>query len=101
MAEESRKTRRIPFVEEVTLLAPEHHKGQAVDIGAGGIGIQLPAQLAPETAVELEILSGHAITQGTVRWTAPMDGGFRTGIQFRTEDWNIIELILALRNQEA
>ena len=48
----------------------------------------------------MEIMSGHAITLGTVRWTRPSDEGFRTGIQFRTEDWNIIEIILSLRSQE-
>jgi hypothetical protein len=98
--EEHRQTRRIPFEEEVTLLSPAKAKGRAVDIGAGGIGVELPVELVQETPVELEILSGHAITQGTVRWTAPAGDGFRTGIQFRSEDWNIIELILALRNQE-
>ncbi len=101
MAEESRTTNRVPFEEEVTLLSPYKTAGKSVDIGAGGIGIELPIGLSPGTDVELEILEGHAITYGTVRWTSSIENGFRLGIQFRTEDWNIIELVLALRSQEA
>ena len=101
MAEEARTTNRVPFEEEITLLAPYRAVGRSVDIGAGGVGVELPIGLTPGTDVELEILSGHAVTFGTVRWVTVIEGAFRIGIQFRTEDWNIIELILALRSQEA
>ena len=97
---EHRTTERHPYEEEIEILSPQNIKGRAADIGAGGIGIIIPRELPAGTEVELVIMSGHAITIGTVRWTRPDDEGFRTGIQFRTEDWNIIEIILNLRNQE-
>ena len=75
-------------------------KGEAIDIGAGGVGIQLPKPLDEGASVEMEILSGHAITYGTVRWCRPHEDEFRVGIQFRQEDWSIIELVLTLRSQE-
>ena len=85
----------------MTLVSPQRVPVKAVDLGAGGIGVELPIELAPGTNVELAILSDHAVAYGTVRWVAPRENGFRIGIQFRTEDWNIIELILSLRSQEA
>lgn len=100
MTQENRTTERHPYEEDIAIVSPERIEGRAVDIGAGGIGIVIPVQLPNGTEVDLEIMSGHAITHGTVRWTSPSDDGFRTGVQFRTEDWNIIEIILSLRNQE-
>lgn len=100
MSDENRLTNRVPFEEEVTLLSPQESPGLALDIGAGGIGVELPIELKIGTPVELKILSGHAITYGTVRWVSPMGEKFRVGIQFRQEDWSIIELVMALRSQE-
>ena len=100
MTIENRTTERHPYEDEITIRSPQLIKGRAADIGAGGIGIIIPVELPSGTDVEMEIMSGHAITLGTVRWTRPSDEGFRTGIQFRTEDWNIIEIILSLRSQE-
>ena len=100
MTSENRTTERHPYEEDVELLSPQHVEGRAVDIGAGGIGIILPTELPAGTDVELVIMQGHAITAGTVRWTRPEEEGFRTGIQFRSEDWNVIEIILSLRSQE-
>lgn len=101
MDTENRTTERHAYEEDIEILSPQKVKGRAVDIGAGGIGIIIPSELSTGAAVELVIMDGHAITMGTVRWVRPDDGGFRTGIQFRTEDWNIIEIILNLRSQEA
>ena len=101
MSSENRATERHPYEEDIRVLSPQEIAGRAVDIGAGGIGIVIPVELAVGTAVELEILSGHAITYGTVCWSSQEEDGFRIGIQFRTEDWKIIELILALQDQEA
>lgn len=100
MTTENRTTNRIPYEEDIRLIAPQEVKGRSVDIGAGGIGIIIPLELEPGTAVQLELFSGHAITLGTVRWIRAEEEGFRTGVQFRTEDWEIIELILSLRAQE-
>lgn len=100
MAQEQRETNRIPFEEEVRLLSPQKIRGRAADIGAGGIGLVMPLGFAVGTPVELEIFSGHAITYGTVRWARPEDKGYRLGVQFRVEDWGVIELVLALRGQE-
>ena len=101
MSTENRVIERHPYEEDIRILSPRQVSGRAVDIGAGGIGIVIPVELAAGTAVELEILSGHAITYGTVCWASEAEDGFRTGIQFRTEDWKIIEVILALQDQEA
>ncbi len=100
MADEQRETKRIPFEEDIRILSPQRIPGKAADIGAGGIGVILPLGLAVGASVEMEIFSGHAITYGTVRWSRTSEEGFRIGIQFRVEDWSVIELVLALRGQE-
>ncbi len=97
---ENRTTERFPVEEEVTFLSPREIIGRSVDIGAGGIGVEIPEPLEAGEAVELKILEGHAIVYGTVRWARPQDGKFRVGIQFREEDWNVIELVFSLRSQE-
>ena len=100
IVEELRTTERHPYEEDIEIISPQQIKGRAADIGAGGLGIIIPTELPAGTDVELVIMSGHAITMGTVRWTSPAGEEFRTGIQFREEDWNIIEIILSLRSQE-
>ena len=100
MSSEQRLTNRVPFEEDITIRSPKRMEGKAQDIGAGGIGVQVPEEIPAGAMVEMEILSGHAITYGTVRWSRPDGDGFRLGIQFRQEDWSIIELVLTLRAQE-
>ena len=100
MTKENRTTERHPYEEDIEIISPQQVQGRAVDIGAGGIGVDLPVELPTGTDVELIIMDGHAITAGTVRWTSAGKDGFRTGIQFRSEDWNVIEIILSLRDQE-
>lgn len=100
MTSENRTTERHPYEEDIEILSPQRIQGRSSDIGAGGIGIIIPTELPAGTDVELVIMQGHAITAGTVRWTRPDEEGFRTGIQFRSEDWNVIEIILSLRSQE-
>ena len=100
MTSEQRLTNRIDFDEGVTIRSPERMEGKTVDIGAGGIGLLVPREIPAGAMVEMEILSGHAITYGTVRWSRPDGDQFRLGIQFRQEDWSIIELVLTLRSQE-
>jgi len=95
-----RHTPRVPFHEDVRLRKPTPMEAKGVDIGAGGIGVVLPEALPVGTQVEVEIFAGHAIALGEIRWSAPTDDGFRTGIQFRQEDWSIIELVETLRSQE-
>ena len=97
---ENRTTERFPYEEEVVFLTPREIIGRSVDIGAGGIGVEIPEPLETGVAVEVKILEGHAIVYGKVCWARPQDGKFRVGIQFREEDWNVIELVFSLRGQE-
>jgi hypothetical protein len=99
-APEQRATRRVPFTQEVRIVAPLPAVGKGVDIGAGGIGALFPIELEKGQAVEILILDGAATAHGTVRWVRPEGGQFRTGIQFREEDWAIMELIESLHGQE-
>jgi len=98
--DEQRTTRRVPFKQEVRILAPLPMVGQGVDIGAGGIGAIFPVELEKGKMVEILILDGAATAYGTVRWVRPGGGQFRTGIQFREEDWAIMESIASLHGQE-
>lgn len=96
-----RKTRRYPHREPVRFRKPYEVQGMTVDIGAGGVGVEVPVPLEPGAAVVLEIFDGHAIALGTVRWARPVEAGFRLGIQFSEEDWSIIARIQALRGLKA
>ena len=97
---EQRTTERFSFEEEITILSPRRIEGRSIDIGAGGIGVEIPETLELETPLEIQILGGNAVVYGTVRWVKPLEKGCRLGIRFREEDWNIIELVFTLRNQE-
>ena len=98
--ENQRHTPRIPFHEDIRIRQPRDLTARGVDIGAGGIGVVMPEALPVGTQVEVEIFAGHATAYGEIRWSAPVEDGYRTGIQFRQEDWSIIELVETLRSQE-
>ncbi len=97
----NRKTQRYPHREPVQFREPFEVQGMTVDIGAGGVGVEVPLPLEPGVAVVLEIFDGHAIVLGTVRWARPSGDGFRVGIQFSAEDWSVIARIQALRGLQA
>ena len=97
----NRKTRRYPYRETVKFLMPYAFEGETVDIGAGGIGVEVPQPIADGTEVVFEIFNGHAITQGIVRWGHADQGRYRVGIQFNAEDWSIIARVQALRGLTA
>lgn len=95
-----RKNARIPFDQDIVFRAPEVIQGRGIDIGAGGIGVELPVVLEVGTLVEVEIFPGNASVAGEVRWMAPTDGGCRAGIMFSAEDWGVIEAVRSLQGQE-
>jgi hypothetical protein len=96
-----RKTRRFPHREAVKFLKPYEFEGVTVDIGAGGVGVEVPLAIANGVAVVLEIFDGHAIAQGTVRWGKPHEDRFRIGVQFAEEDWSIIARVRAMGGLES
>lgn len=98
--ESVRKTSRVSFEEEVTFLSPEKFTAHGKDIGAGGVGVLMPVELPVGAGVEIQMLSGHAIVFGTIRWVKKAEEGFEAGIMFRSEDWSIIEMVLSLREQQ-
>ncbi len=95
-----RTTERMPFTEEVRFVARTEVVAKGVDIGAGGLGVVSPVDMPIGQSVEIEIFDGAAKAFGRVRWSKPDGGGFRLGIQFREEDWAIMELIQSLKAQE-
>ena len=97
----NRKTRRYPHRESVQFRKPYEFEGTTVDIGAGGVGVEVPLPMANGVAVVMDIFEGHAIAQGTVRWGRPHEGRYRVGIQFNDEDWSIIARVQALRGLQA
>jgi len=90
-----RKTERFLHREEVVFNTPPGVKATTVDIGAGGVGVELAQALEPGTNVEVTIFQGHAIAQGKVRWCRAEGSGFRAGIQFMEDDWSIISRVQA------
>ena len=95
-----RTTERMPFSEEVRFVARTEVVAQGVDIGAGGVGVVSPVEMPIGQSVEIEIFDGAAKAFGRVRWSRPDGGVYRLGIQFREEDWAIMELIQSLKAQE-
>ena len=86
-----RKTERLAWEESVEFLSPVHCVGQTLDIGAGGLGVEMEKKLSVGAGVEIKILHGRLIAYGQVRWVKPMENGlYRAGIQFTHEDWSII-----------
>lgn len=88
-----RKAERSPWEGEIEFLTPEPCQGQAVDIAPGGVGVLIPVALEPETPVEMKIFHGRLIIYGWVRWVEETPDGYRTGIQFREDDWSIIRQV--------
>ena len=86
-----RKTERLTWEETVEFLSPFSCTGHALDIGAGGIGVEMHEKLAVDNLVELKILDGHLLVQGRVRWVhRQVSGSYRVGIQFDHEDLSIL-----------
>ncbi len=82
-----RKIERMPFPVPIHVRKPAPFDGKGVDIGAGGIAVELRHALAEGSAVELELPDGGAPLLGTVRKVRALPGGgFRLGIQFQRED---------------
>ncbi|MDH4246493.1 MAG: PilZ domain-containing protein [Deltaproteobacteria bacterium] len=86
-----RKTERLAWDEPVEFLSPVKCTGRALDIGAGGIGVEVAETLPMDSLVEMKILHGHLIVQGRVRWISPAENGVhRVGVQFDHEDISIL-----------
>ncbi len=95
-----RKSERLALPEPVRLRKPVAQEGRCVDIGTGGIGVELASPLTPGSPVELELFGGRAIFLGMVRWAQSLpDGTCRVGIQIRDEDQTLIARVQALRAQ--
>ncbi len=93
-----RKGERIPFPEQLHLRAPVSSDATGVDIGAGGVAVELAQAVAEGSQVELELFGDGAIYAGTVRMVRPLPGGgFRLGIQFQHEDSGLLARAKALR----
>lgn len=95
-----RTTHRVPFGDEVQIHVKTTVTGKGVDIGAGGIGLLVPLELPIGKQLDVAILGGAATAHGTVRWVKQEGDQWRIGIQFRSEDWAIMEMIDGLRGQE-
>jgi hypothetical protein len=95
-----RKTPRIPFVRDITFHEPWHFVARGIDIGAGGIGVEADVALEVGQQVEVEIFPDYAKAYGEVRWVLPVAEGYRFGVMFSAEDWSVIELVYALKEQE-
>ena len=93
----NRKTERLPWQEPVEFLSPVICTGHTLDIGAGGIGVEMDNALAENTLVEMKLLKGHLIAQGRIRWTHQQPNGkYRVGIQFDHEE---VSILTHIRNQ--
>jgi hypothetical protein len=90
MPESQRKSERVLYTKPVRILKPAPMDGKALDIAAGGMGVEVAQAIAEGTAVELELF-GSAVVQGTVRKVLPGSaGGVRLGIQFAKEDPGLV-----------
>ena len=93
----NRKTERVMIHEEVSMRSPVSCVGRTVDIGAGGIGLEIPLEVPVGSVLEMTIFEGHLVVQGQARWVRPVEKGFRVGVQFVEEDWSIIERVQKMR----
>lgn len=92
-ASDTRQTTRYPFEEEVEFLSPRACIGKGISLAAGGIGVILDEPFDIGQSVNLKIMGGRLIVQGTVKWCREAEGHYRVGIQFSEEDWSVLENI--------
>ena len=88
-----RKIPRTPYIEEILVTAPQRLQGRSIDIGAGGIALELTEAYVAGTRLTLQIFQGHLIVQGTVRWCRKEGTQFKVGLQFDALDWSILERV--------
>jgi len=74
---------RLKLLDPVTSVGPPHDV-QVVEISRGGLKIQTPRYLIPNTLVQIHF-NGSA-TLGKVRYCTRMDSGYSAGIQ-RVQDF--------------
>jgi hypothetical protein len=78
--------------------------GQTVNVGRGGLGLQLPAVLAPGTAVQLTLRpTRHPLrVEGVIAWVEPgsrdlpQESLITHGLQFTGLDWALARTLGAL-----
>lgn len=92
---EHRLTKRVPYQHEIKFHYPSVMVGQAHNLGAGGIGVEMESCLEVDQRVELEIFPKTAVASGKVRWVRPMGNQWMVGIQFRPDDWLVVEYVLS------
>ena len=95
----NRQSTRHAFEEDVEFIAPKACTGKSIDLAAGGIGVILDEPFETGQSVQLKILGGRVIVQGTVRWSEKAEGSYRVGIQFSEEDWAVVEHIRNLQGE--
>ena len=96
---DNRQSTRHAFEEEVEFIAPRACTGRSIDLAAGGIGVILDEPFATGQSVQLKILGGRVIVQGTVQWCREAEGAYRVGIQFSEEDWSVLEHIRTMQGE--
>ena len=96
---DNRQSTRHAFEEDVEFIAPKACAGKSIDLAAGGIGVILDEPFAAGQSVQLKILGGRVIVQGTVRWSEKAGESYRVGIQFSEEDWAVVEHIRNLQGE--
>ncbi|MDH4225379.1 MAG: PilZ domain-containing protein [Deltaproteobacteria bacterium] len=84
---------RLILKEEVQFHHPHHFVGKSLDIGEGGMGVEVPEELKVGQSVEIEVFQGKVTALGTVRWVVPHENVFRVGIQFKEDDWAVMQLV--------
>jgi len=96
----ARQANRVMLQERVKFHAPHNCEGKSIDIGAGGLGVEMDQPLAVGTLVEVEIFNGKATALGTVRSSVAKGNAYRIGIQFKEEDWAVMEMVMAYSQQK-
>lgn len=97
--EAARDDARVPFDERVEVVSPVRCVGRGLDVGAGGLGLELPVMLDEGSLVAVSTFAGRLIVHGEVRWCRRSQQGFRVGIRFRPEDWGIVQRVQRLQKR--
>jgi PilZ domain len=94
---EHRAGERVPFTEHLRIRMPTVQHATGVDIGAKGICVLVQQTIPIGSVIELELFDGTAFVRGTVLRVAPAVRGFRTAIEFQTEQPAVLAKAKALQ----
>ena len=91
---ERRRHDRLPYATQIHYGSMQLVMAEGVDLSFGGVGFVAQNEIQLGDEVEVAFLDRGVAVRGTVRNLRAVDEGFRVGVQFNTDEREVVEVVL-------